>query len=141
MASILDPAVQLALWQRDRPATLDWLDALEWNGIDDTDVPISGFDFGTEIEMLLREAGCPQTAYGHALSDEISSLANSFAQIIDSRQLRLRLEVIETDACRKFHMDNVTARLLMPLSGPDTQWIDATRDGLLLVLDPLRERG
>lgn len=38
----------------------------------------------------------------------------------------LRFDMIETDACRKFHMDQVTTRLLMPLSGSGTQWIDVS---------------
>ncbi|KTR83736.1 hypothetical protein NS277_07130 [Novosphingobium barchaimii] len=124
MASILDPAVQLALWRRDRPAALDWIDALEWDAIDDIDAHIVGPDFGAAIGPLLSDAGYLQTAQGRALCDEVAGLATRFAQVVDAAGLRLRLEVIETDACRKFHMDQVTARLLMPLSGPGTQWIE-----------------
>jgi hypothetical protein len=36
--------------------------------------------------------------------------------------------VIETDACRKFHADQVTVRLLMPLVGPGTQWVHANAE-------------
>lgn len=124
LVSILDPAVQLALWRRERPAALDWIDALKWDAIDDINAPIAGPDFGTEIDRLLCDAGYPRTAQGRTLCDEIARFATRFAQIVDSRHLRLRLEVIETDACRKFHMDQLTARLLMALSGPGTQWID-----------------
>ena len=37
----------------------------------------------------------------------------------------LRLEVIETDACRRFHADFVTLRLLSSYVGPGTQWCRA----------------
>lgn len=126
---ISDPAVQLALWRRYRPARLDWLDTLDWEEIDDIDAGISGPDFDVSIRQQLYDAGYPETDAGRGLGDDIVDLAARFAQVMGQRDLRLRLEVIETDACRKFHMDYVTARLLMPLCGPGTQWINL-RDGV-----------
>ncbi|MCT2399899.1 DUF1826 domain-containing protein [Novosphingobium mangrovi (ex Huang et al. 2023)] len=124
LSSILDPAVQLALWRRRRPAVLDWVDTLEWDIIDDVDSRIGGPAFAPGIERLLRNAGYPQTTEGHALTAEIVRLVERFSRLMNCRSLRFRLEVIETDACRKFHVDYVKARLLLPLSGPGTQWID-----------------
>lgn len=124
LAAILDPEVQLALWQRPRPASLDWLDALEWDEIEDIDTVIDSPDYRPSICRMLCDAGYPQTPEGDALADEIARLAWRFAQLMGCGRLRFRLEVVETDACRKFHMDYLTARLLMPLVGPGTQWID-----------------
>jgi hypothetical protein len=42
----------------------------------------------------------------------------------DSSQVSIRLEVIEGNACRKFHSDYVTVRLIATLAGPGTQWLD-----------------
>lgn len=128
LAAILDPEVQLALWQRQRPASLEWLDALDWDGIDDIDIGIDGPDYRASVCRLLCDAGYPQSPDGDALIDDIARLAWCFGRMMGCERLRLRLEVVETDACRKFHMDYVTARLLMPLVGPGTQWIDV-RDG------------
>jgi hypothetical protein len=64
-------------------------------------------------------------ARGLALVDEIADLARCFARLTGCTALRLRLEVVETDACRKFHVDQLCARLLCTLSGPGTQWIEA----------------
>ena len=50
--------------------------------------------------------------------------------------MKLRLEVVETDACRKFHADNVSARLLMPLVGPGTQWVHTGDDDIVQALQP-----
>lgn len=125
LGHILAPHVQLALWRRRRPAALDWVDDLDWDEIDDIDAPISGPDFGPDIVRLLRNAGYPQTRQGLALRDEADALAQRLIRLMGCADLRFRLDVIETDACRKFHMDYVKARLLMPLSGPGTQWIEA----------------
>lgn len=128
LAAIVEPQVQLALWQRPRPATLDWLDALDWDEVDDIDTVIAGPDYRASICRLLCDAGYPQIPEGDALADEIVGFASGFARLMECERLRVRLEVIETDACRKFHTDYVKARLLMPLVGPGTQWIDL-RDG------------
>lgn len=127
LPAILDPAVELALWQRLRPDTLDWIDALEWDEIDDVSAHIAGPQWIEAIGPLLTDAGYPQTDAGHLLAMELAERAEEFAALMGCERLHLRLEVIETDACRKFHMDYVTARLLMPLHGPGTQWIEAAR--------------
>lgn len=127
LAAIRDPAVQLALWRRERPAALGWIDALDWDGIADIDAVIAGPDFGTGIASLLHDAGFPHAANGRILRDEIARLAELFATLMGRDRLRMRLEVIATDACRKFHMDYVAARLLMPLSGAGTQWVEVAQ--------------
>ncbi|AKM11482.1 hypothetical protein AB433_02540 [Croceicoccus naphthovorans] len=125
LTRIHDPLVQLAHWQRPRPSTLSWLDTLDWRGIDDIDTTVSGPRFGPQVTRLLHDAGYPQASQTGMLAEEIVVRASQFARLMTCTALRLRLEVIETDACRKFHMDYVTARLLMPLLGPGTQWKDA----------------
>lgn len=126
LSSILKPSVQLALWQRARPTALEWIDALDWDEIDDISANIASPGWRRQIASLVREAGYPQTAETGALVDELAERAEEFAVLMKCDRLALRLEVIETDACRKFHMDYVTARLLMPLVGPGTQWIDTS---------------
>lgn len=42
LPSILQPAVQLVLWQRPRPFALDWIDTLDWDEINDIDARIAG---------------------------------------------------------------------------------------------------
>ena len=126
LSSIHDPAVQLALWQRARPEGLGWIDALDWDEIDDIDAEIGGPRWTVEISSLLYEAGYPQDLKGDALAQDLTACATQFASLMDCERLNMRLEVVETDACRKFHMDYVTARLLMSLHGPGTQWIDTT---------------
>jgi Protein of unknown function (DUF1826) len=127
LADILDPAVQLAIWQRPRPAALAWVDALDWDEIDDIDAPIDGPEFEHDVAQRIAAAGYPAPSRDALIAD-IAALAGRFARLMQQARLRLRLEVIETDACRKFHMDHVTARLLMPLFGPGTQWIEAPFD-------------
>jgi hypothetical protein len=105
LAEVLWPQVHLALWHRDRPAALDWLDACDWDMVDDVDAVLEQGDWGTAVADLLLAAGYPWTPEGLALVDEIAGLARIFARLMACWSLRLRLEVVETDACRKFHAD------------------------------------
>ncbi|WP_010545056.1 DUF1826 domain-containing protein, partial [Sphingomonas elodea] len=117
------PEVHLVVWRRPLPASLEWLSRLDWSRIDDLDF-VAGVDrLEAEIGGGLAEAGYPAGARGDALLDEIAGHARRFAAIHSLDAVTIRLEVIDTDACRKFHADYVTARLLATLVGPGTQWI------------------
>jgi len=120
-----DAATQLALWRRPLPMELDWLDALDWDAVDDIDFHASLTGLKTAVGSQLVEAGYPSDEKGMALRDEIVAMACRFAAILGCDWVKIRLDVIQTDACRKFHADMVIARLLTTLSGPATQWIRA----------------
>lgn len=125
LAQIHHSAVQLALWQRARPMALNWLDEVDLAALGDIDCWIDAPFRAQDLGERLREAGFAALPGTVALAVEIARQMRRFAALTDSPRLRLRLDVVETDACRRFHMDYVSVRLLMPLVGPGTQWIMA----------------
>lgn len=60
-----------------------------------------------------------------ALKEDILSLARLYADISGQGCIRIRLERVLTDSCRKFHVDHLNLRLLRSYVGPGVQW---TRD-------------
>src|SRR5690606_27544721 len=60
-----------------------------------------------------------------ALRRDIVLLAERHAAVAGDRNVRIRLEVVETDACRKFHADYVKVRTITTYLGRGTQWIEA----------------
>ena len=125
LARILEETVHLVLWTRARPKGLDWLDKLDFSEIDDVQESLALTDAAATLPAALERAGYPAGVRAAVLAAEIAALARRFVRIMGGDTVRLRLDIVETDACRKFHMDNVTARLLMPLTEPGTQWIEA----------------
>jgi hypothetical protein len=130
--SILDmigyQAVHLALWRRGLPTALAWLERLDLDSVKDLDF-VAGVDMlGEAIDEGLVEAGYAAGPDRNALCAEIVTLGRRVAEIMQAGTLRIRLEVVETDACRKFHADMVTARLLMTLVGSGTQWVHVDQD-------------
>ncbi len=77
-------------------------------------------------ELLLTglgEAGCGPASI-EALASDIAGLAHIFADLVGPETVDVRLERITGDACRKFHTDYVSARLITTYRGRGTQWLD-----------------
>ena len=63
-----------------------------------------------------------------ALAEDIAALALLFCTVARAAQLRQRLEALEHDACRRFHVDAVGLRMLCTYAGAGTQWRLGTPD-------------
>ena len=71
-------------------------------------------------------SGLPAGPERDWLQQDIVSLATMFSGLIDARFLRLRLDVVTTNACRKFHIDAITSRLVCTYKGTGTQYGTST---------------
>lgn len=56
------------------------------------------------------------------ISSDIALLSRHFADIMALNAVDLRMEIVSDDACRKFHQDTVSARLICTYSGPGTEF-------------------
>ncbi|MEH3104994.1 MAG: DUF1826 domain-containing protein [Sphingomonas phyllosphaerae] len=109
----------LAIWERPAlPALHAALTLLDLDAVDDVVAEIAT---NAALDDLLRAAGYPE-AVVDAIAADIVLLAHHHAELTDADRLSLKLEVVETDACRRFHADYVTLRMLCTYVGPGTQW-------------------
>lgn len=109
----------------DRPAPQGlraWLDALRPEALPTTRIVMRPEAIRQAALDACEAAGTPATAERDALLDDIDGLAAWFSQLMAARWLRLRLDVVTTDACRKFHVDALTARLVCTYRGTGTQY-------------------
>ncbi|MEL6369190.1 MAG: DUF1826 domain-containing protein [Pseudomonadota bacterium] len=58
-----------------------------------------------------------------SITDDLIDLSTMFSEANGQPDLLVKLETIEDDRCRKFHLDNVKARLVVTYHGPGTQWV------------------
>ena len=56
------------------------------------------------------------------LENDITGIGQAFADLIKCNYLRLRLNIVTTNACRKFHIDAIEARLVCTYRGLGTQY-------------------
>ena len=128
LPDILKVSVNLAVRHRDRREIVvagPWL-----SQVDDIADVFETSTLPASLGPRLVEAGYTE-ADAAALTADIVDLAATFTDIMDTDRVAIRLEVVETDACRRFHADYVTARLICTYVGPGTQWLD-TRDAAAL---------
>ena len=120
---ILHPDIALAIWQRNPGDEIRAeLASLVLDEVDDI---LFESGIGTLAPLLadtMDKAGYPDML---ALRRDIVMLARQHAAIAGDRNVRIRLEVVETDSCRKFHADYVPVRTITTYLGQGTQWIAA----------------
>lgn len=128
LSALHDAGCAAVIWQR-RPlrSFQTWIDRLAPDQLPEGRVIVPA----TETRRALREicalSGTPDSAERVRLIDDAAALAEIFAAQMRARYLRLRCDVVTTNACRKFHIDAVTARLVCTYRGTGTQYGIAAR--------------
>lgn len=122
-----DPGCAAAIWACGRDAALGrWLDGLSAAFLPRTRRVLRPDQVGAAVLDACDAALTPQPDRCRALADLVQDLANGFAAAMGVRWLRLRLDAVDTDGCRRFHRDVVRARLLCTLRGSGTEFGIAT---------------
>jgi hypothetical protein len=123
LCRILSPETALAVWRRNLAADVgSELTGLKLDEVDDMLFACEIDALATALPGATEQAGYPDLP---ALTADIALLARQHAAIAGNARVRIRLEVVETDACRKFHSDYVTLRAITTYLGQGTQWTEA----------------
>ena len=117
------PGCAAAIWHREPvPGFRSWLDGLAPELLPRVRVILRPEAVRTVAAEVCAAAGMPEHPERARLVDDIAALADLFAGLMRARWLRLRLDVVTTNACRRFHVDAVTARLVCTYRGTGTQY-------------------
>lgn len=125
LQTVRDTGVSIALWERELPVSITRLSLADVGNIQFT---TNARDLRTALNRALDDAGYDKSSDRGVLAGDVKTLADHFLKAIQARSVEIRMEKITTDACRKFHADYVTARLITTYQGQGTQWLDS--DGL-----------
>lgn len=118
----LSPVADGAVWTRALPrAVQNWLDTLPKQQLPQGRVVLPPSKVAACMSELFSGAGHPASPALAWLCVDATRLARCVAEVTGSPLLRLRLEPVFDDACAKFHIDNVVARLICTYRGPGTQ--------------------
>ena len=129
LALVAAPGRAAAIWDRRPDAVLaDWLALLPPARLPRLRAGLSVAEVGTAVTEGCAIAGLPDAGLRAAFAADIADLARRFAGLMASPHLHLRLDPVDGDACRRFHVDNVPARLLCTYRGPGTEY-GIARDG------------
>ena len=133
LSQIQDPTCAAAIWQRGTLTDIQPLiDELSPENLPKANVIIPPEHLPKTVNEICGKAGIPDCLERKMLVEDIVMLADVFVKLIPTPFLRLRLDVVTTNACRKFHIDYLKARLVCTYRGTGTQYGNST-DGA----DPL----
>jgi hypothetical protein len=111
------------LWQRPaQPAIARELASLRASDLPSLRRLTSQPSFDDDVRALLRQRDLDPSIFGNWRRD-LGRLATMFFEISDGRDVTLRLEATDNDACRRFHVDRTHLRLLCTYRGPGTEWL------------------
>lgn len=118
-----EPDCAAMLWQQPPPEGLtDWLDRLPPDQLPRWRETLAYDAVEEAVLEACAEAGTPEGSERDALIQIIQALANTSAEVFNAEFLNFRLEVINSNACRKFHIDAVESRVVCTLRGTGTQY-------------------
>jgi hypothetical protein len=123
LSALHRPDCTAAIWRR-QPLTgfQSWIDGLDPDVLPNARVILRPEAVRDAASEVCNASGTPTSPERDRLVDDIAALADIFAGLMQARWLRLRLDVVTTNACRKFHIDAVTARLICTYRGTGTQY-------------------
>ncbi|MBO9448119.1 DUF1826 domain-containing protein [Ruegeria sp. R14_0] len=123
LSSIHNPGCAAAIWRRDPlPSFQSWIDSLDPQQLPKARVILRPEAVRNAVVELCEASGTPSGPERDRLVDDVAALATVFADLMQSKWLRLRLDVVVTNACRRFHIDAVTSRLVCTYRGTGTQY-------------------
>ncbi len=123
LSAIRRPDCAAVIWRRRELADFQsWIEALAPDRLPSARVILRPEDVRESVVQICDAAGAPDSTEREWLIDDTAALAELFAGLMRAPYLRLRFDVVSTNACRKFHVDAVTARLICTYRGTGTQY-------------------
>ncbi|MEM7701327.1 MAG: DUF1826 domain-containing protein [Pseudomonadota bacterium] len=121
LGAVRNTECNLAVWERQSDPSFA---TLLCDDCDDVRfaAPLAGLE--ARLRSELEKAGYPETAERAALIADIVDLAEQYSAIMELDAISVRLALVTTNSCRKFHGDYVKARLITTYIGTGTQWLD-----------------
>ncbi len=120
---ILDPGVNLSLWQRPAQAAITQeLSSLKASDLPDLRCTTSMDSFEDDVTALLQKQDLDPSDFRNWCVD-LSRVAEHYFSVSKDRDVTMRLETTGDDVCCRFHADNTQLRLLCTYRGPGTEWL------------------
>ncbi|NRB03333.1 MAG: DUF1826 domain-containing protein [Rhodobacteraceae bacterium] len=130
LGALYRPGCAAAVWERAPLQRFqNWIDAIPASQLPKTRTILQPGAVRRAMHELCSASGLSDCEERAMLVDDVAALADIFADLMQAPYLRLRLDVVTTNACRKFHIDTVTARLVCTYRGTGTQYGIATDGG------------
>ncbi|MEM1039105.1 MAG: DUF1826 domain-containing protein [Pseudomonadota bacterium] len=121
--SIFQPDCAAAVWYRGlAPEFEAWIESLAAWHLPEGRLVLQANRIEDAVAQVCDMANMPHSTHRDWLISDIAGLGNRFAVLMGVDHIRLRLERVSDNACSKFHIDTMTARLVCTYRGTGTQY-------------------
>ena len=115
--------VPALIWQRSiLPEFQEWIENLNFDDLPSARLILDPSKVHSTLNLLFDEAGTPDGTHRKWLIEDITQITHFFADLMGSPFVRLRIDRVTTNACKKFHIDCILARLICTYRGTGTQY-------------------
>ena len=129
LGTFLHPGCAAAIWRRQTPREVQtWLNDLDPEVLPQSRIILRPSEVTETVARLSDMSGLPAGPERAWFESDIATLAEVFSSLVSAKFLRMRLDVVTTNSCRKFHIDAITSRLVCTYRGTGTQY-GISRDG------------
>ncbi|SPJ27113.1 DUF1826 domain-containing protein [Falsiruegeria mediterranea] len=123
LVELRKPKIGGVIWQRNPTSQFQsWINTLDPKQLPKTRVVLRPHAARDAMHKVCEVSGTPDCSERNVLVDDVAAMADVFANLMGANWLRLRLDAVTTNACRRFHIDAVTARLVCTYRGTGTQY-------------------
>jgi hypothetical protein len=117
------PGCAAAIWQRQPlPSFQTWIDGVAPENLPSTRLILKPQRVLSVLSGLCDTSLMPEGPHRQRLIEDIAALSHLFCDLMDAPYVRLRLSRVTANACCKFHIDAMTARLVCTYRGTGTQF-------------------
>jgi len=129
LQTISDDDCAGVIWHREPLDTFqEWIDTLDTEQLPAARLILRPEDVRDAVAKVCGSVNMPEGIECTRLIDDITALSTVFADVMKAPFVRLRLARVTSNACRKFHVDALTARLICTYRGTGTQY-GTSKDG------------
>lgn len=118
-----EPGGTVAFCKRTASPLLDWIAQLPADALPAGRLWLQPGKPRTALNAVCGASGTPRDLTRDAFVENVAAQVALFASLARCETVRLRLDVIRDDACRRWHRDCVPLRLICTYRGPATQWV------------------
>ena len=123
------PDCAAAIWPREPLHSFQvWINSLEPRLLPKARTILRPDRVHDAASAICDVCGTPDSAERALLIGDIAALADIFASLMDTSYLMMRLDVVTSHSCRKFHSDASSGRLICTYRGTGTQY-GISKDG------------
>lgn len=123
LADIYQADTNIAIWRRDLPVSITQTVAsfVDANPSHRTAVSVAAENAEAVLNDLLGDA------LGAEITHDIAELVDMFCLLFNLERAGIRLGVLDSAMCPKFHVDKIPARLVTTYQGVATEWLPNDR--------------